>query len=479
MKQFKIQLAILTASTLLMRGAAVLFSGYLNRKIGPVGVGTYSLLMNVYGLFITFSSFGVRLACTRLCTAQSAVNKSPFGASLACIKYAVCFGFLGGAVLYISAAPIAKAAVSNVSFAPCLRLMSASLPFTAAASALGGYFVSQNRLPFLSFVSIGEQFLKIGLCMAVLESCGTVANGPAVPILVSAACEVVYFAVLFVAWLKNRRSDRLPPSFINPGEVWKTALPLGVSYCLRNGLFTVQQLLIPRALRTHGASADQTIGVYGTIHGLVFPALMLPIAPIDSAGELLIAKLTRLQAQNKREQITDTASRALNTTLSYSLMFASIFARYGEETGRYAYASDGLGKLFLVLCPLVVLYYIDEIADSMLKGLGCQLASMRYSMTDSLLGIILILLLLPRYGIYGYVAALYITKLLNLWLSLNKLLLASGATVCGRHTFWLCLPAVVLLLPRKLPFVPSAVLFTGMYVLAARAVFCRIKKAKA
>ena len=132
-----------------------------------------------------------------------------------------------------------------------------------------------------------------------------------------------------------------------------------------------------------------------------------------------------------------------------------------------------------MLCPLVVLYYIDEIADSMLKGLGCQLASMRYSMTDSLLGIMLILLLLPRYGIHGYVAALYITKLLNLWLSLNKLLSASGATVFCKHTAWLLLPVLLLLLPKGGSFLPSAAIFATLYILAARAVFCRIKKAKA
>ncbi len=478
MKQFKAHLTILTASTLLMRGAAVLFSGYLNRKMGSVGVGIYSLLMSVYGLFITFSSFGVRLACTRLCTAQSAVNKSPFGASLACLKYAVCFGILSGSILCLGAVPIAKAAVSDARYAPCLQIMAASLPLTAAASALGGYFVSQNRLPFLSFVSIGEQFFKIALCMIALENSHLSGGGPAVPMLVSAVGEVAYFAVLFAAWLKIKRSDRLPKAPIAPKEVWGTALPLGVSYCLRNGLFTVQQLLIPKALRIHGASAAQTMGAYGTIHGLVFPALMLPIAPVDSAGELLITRLTHLQARKNTEQITQTAGQALNTTLSYSLLFAAFFARYGSEVGVVAYANGDLGDLFLILCPLVILYYIDEIADSMLKGLGCQLASMRYSMTDSVLGMGLILWLLPKYGIQGYVATLYITKLLNLWLSLNKLLNASGASVFGRNTKYLCLPALVLLLPRRLPFLPSAAVFAALYTMAARGVFLHIKKAK-
>lgn len=67
------------------------------------------------------------------------------------------------------------------------------------------------------------------------------------------------------------------------------------------------------------------------------------------------------------------------------------------------------------------LLYLDNVADAMLKGLDQQVSVLRYSIADSSLSILLLFLLLPLYGVKGYVIVLYASTFLNAALSIARL----------------------------------------------------------
>lgn len=56
------------------------------------------------------------------------------------------------------------------------------------------------------------------------------------------------------------------------------------------------------------------------------------------------------------------------------------------------------GHYLQLFAPLLVLLYLDAIVDAMLKGLGQQVASVRYNCITAGLDIILLLALLPRWA---------------------------------------------------------------------------------
>ncbi len=71
--------------------------------------------------------------------------------------------------------------------------------------------------------------------------------------------------------------------------------------------------------------------------------------------------------------------------------------------------------------------YLDMTVDGMLKGLGQQLYCMRVNILDAAVSILLISLLLPEWGITGYIACIYITETMNVALSAGRLLHITGA----------------------------------------------------
>jgi len=64
---------------------------------------------------------------------------------------------------------------------------------------------------------------------------------------------------------------------------------------------------------------------------------------------------------------------------------------------------------------------IDNIVDNMLKGLNKQVGVMICNIVDLFLSISFIFFLLPIYGVYGYIAILYISEFLNLSVSIFQL----------------------------------------------------------
>ena len=69
--------------------------------------------------------------------------------------------------------------------------------------------------------------------------------------------------------------------------------------------------------------------------------------------------------------------------------------------------------------------YLDSMTDAMLKGMGQQFYSMLVNIIDALLSVILVWLVLPRYGIYSYIVIVYACEIINASLSVGRLLYIS------------------------------------------------------
>ena len=82
-----------------------------------------------------------------------------------------------------------------------------------------------------------------------------------------------------------------------------------------------------------------------------------------------------------------------------------------------------------LFAPLVPMLYLDILTDAMTKGLGQQVACVRYNIFTSCLDVALLWILLPRLGIRGYYCSFVLTHAVNFALSIRRLLRASGLTV--------------------------------------------------
>lgn len=200
------------------------------------------------------------------------------------------------------------------------------------------------------------------------------------------------------------------------------ALPLGVSAYVRSALVTIEHLCIPWGLKKSGLNSSMALSSYGVLQGMVIPILLFPSCVLGSFSSLLVPELSSSLAQGDNARIRRIVSRVFSTSLIFAVGVSGIFIAYSYEIGAFLYGNNEAGEYIKLLAPLIPLMYLDNSVDCMLKGLGKQVYSMRVNIVDSLISVILIIVLLPIYGIKGYVAVIFITELINTSFSILKLI---------------------------------------------------------
>ena len=200
------------------------------------------------------------------------------------------------------------------------------------------------------------------------------------------------------------------------------AFPVALSTYARSALLTVEHLAIPWGLKQYGISSSAALASYGVLHGMVFPLLLFPSAVLSSFSGLLVPEMAECRASGQQKRIEHITSRMFQVSLIFSIGVAGIFVCFSHEIGTVIYGSTEAAEHIRVLAPLIPLMYLDGAVDSILKGMGEQLYSMKVNITDSLMGIVMIVILLPHTGIRGYRLVIFVCEALNASLSILKLL---------------------------------------------------------
>ncbi|MFR7743169.1 MAG: polysaccharide biosynthesis C-terminal domain-containing protein [Acutalibacteraceae bacterium] len=118
--------------------------------------------------------------------------------------------------------------------------------------------------------------------------------------------------------------------------------------------------------------------------------------------------------------------QCLRAGLLFAGFTAGLLFALAEPLTAILYQSEQAGRLLRVFAPLALVLYMDALTDGMLKGLSEQVANVRYNTLTSALDAVLLVLLLPRWGLGGYIFAFAATHLLNFTLSLRRLLIVTG-----------------------------------------------------
>lgn len=416
--------AIMTAVSLLMRTVAVSFNVYLTAKIGSQGIGLFQLIISVYSMAVTFSCAGIRLATTRVAVEITAHSHCSLSKSIRqCVCFALCSGLIFGTLLYFTSDKIALLWLENPLTAAPLRILAFSLPFVAMSNSLGGFFAGVGLISQYSLVQLMEQGFKIAVTIALLKY--TVLQNELNAVVAGmTASEIVSLMMalgLFVFAVK-KSSCRDCTKAADILKMLRIALPDAVGTCARSILLTVEHLLIQRGLKLSGSSSSQALSAYGNVHAMALPVLLYPSAVLSSLSALLVPELATRLEFNDKASIERIVYKVIRLTLIFSIGTAGIMMCFARGFSYAVYSSNEATLYLRILAPLIPIMYLDMTVDGMLKGLDQQVYSMRYNIIDSALCVVLVIVLLPAFAVKGYIFILYISELINFFLSVNRLI---------------------------------------------------------
>ncbi len=442
--------ALLSVTALVMRTVGVSFNVYVSGRIGAAGMGLLSLIMSVYSLAVTFAVSGISLAATRL-TAEAVGSQKSGQIRLAmkkCLLYSLSFGCASAALTFCLAGFIANNWLADPRCIPSLKLFAVSMPFISMSSAMQGYFTALRRVVKSASAQFFEQLVKISVTCVLLAliaprgieyACMAVIGGGTV-------AEISSFIYTYLAYrwdLRRIKRDKSERGARLNRKILRIALPVAFSAYLRTGLVTLEHMLIPKGLKSYGASSEASLETYGVLQGMVLPIILFPTAFLSSFNALLIPELACVSAGGKRGQIDSIGARFLRFTIMFSMGVCGVMICFSHELGQVIYNSHTASDYIKLIAPLIPIMYFDTAVDTMLKGLDQQLFNMRINIIDAASSVLLVYFLCPRIGIMGYIVTIFVSEIFNLSCSMVRLMNVTG--IKPRIFAWAVKPLICVL----------------------------------
>lgn len=427
---------ILTATSIALRFAGIIFKVWLAAAIGSEGIGLFQLVFSVYVLAATFATSGISTAVTRLVTEELAVGskKGVIRIMSRAFLITIIAAALSQLILTVFAAPIAAYFINDMRAVLSLRILAASLVFMGLSSCIRGYFFARRKALPGSITQILEQAIRIIIVFVGIKkfshlgteyACAAVLAGDVV-------AEAVSFMVLYAVYrLDKKRISSNGETAISGivKNIMRIAAPISGGRYANTMLRTTENMLVPRKLTNYGMDGSQALSVFGMIKGMALPILFFPSSVLNAVSTLLMPEVTDAMAKKYKSAVRLAVSKTLRLTWFMGLIFGAVFFIVGDRIGMIIYKSEQVGYLIKWLSPIVPLMYLDSISDGMLKGMDQQMTTFRISVVDSVLRIILVLFLLPLYGMTGFLIIMYISNLLTCLLNVGKLLKVADVKV--------------------------------------------------
>lgn len=432
-KQFIKDGLLLTVTTLILRTAGVFFSARLSILAGSAVMGLYTQIMSVYSFAVTAASAGVNLGALRLtseCYGSGRQDEIRAGVRR-CMSYCLKVGVSISIIFFTISPFLGSVLLGDTRTVASLRALSVALPFIAVSNAFHGYFNGVNRIYKSAAVNLIEQCVRITMTLTALNVVNTSDTESVCLALVgcNAFSEGFSCVILLILYLID--SKRFPSSAKDSSHLSKRfigiTVPIAFSSMIRSGLTTAEHILIPIGLRAFGEDSQSALSQYGIISGMVMPILLYPMALLSSFASVTISEFSaRSSAGESKKKISQTVSKGIGLALIYGIGCASIIRFFAEALGVSIYGNSQVSDFLRIMAPLIILMYLDHISDGMLKGLDKQNYVMKVNIIDAALSVVFAVILIPRFGIYGFVASIYICEFLNCACSFGMLMYCVG-----------------------------------------------------
>lgn len=423
---------LLTASGFILRMLGMGFRVVLSAYLGGEGMGLYQLILSLYMVFVSLATAGINVAATRL-AAQSLARGQGMGATLRGLcATALAFGTAAMLAQTVLAGPASRFLLHDARAESALRVLAPSLPFMAVAGALRGCFLAARRVTPNVMAQLIEQFVRMGVAVAGLRvmaqwgagyGCAAVVLGNTVSEGVS--CGLM---MLFAARTQEFRRQRQEP--LHPytqRELYEIILPVTGNRLLGSGLQAVESSLIPLTLSLYTGSRAVAMTQYGNLKGMALPLLFFPFSVLSALSGLLMPEITRAHTRGNTLETRRLIRWMLTLTGAFSLAAGIGFVMAGPQLAQLVYRDAEVGRYVQILGFVAPFMYLESMVDGVLKGLGEQLATFRYSLFDSVFRIAAIALLLPRYGMIAFLGIMIASNLFTFTLNTRRMLRVAGA----------------------------------------------------
>lgn len=391
--------ALLTGSGLVLRALGMGFRIVLAAYLGSEGMGLYQLILALYMVFVSFATAGVNVASARL-AAQSLAR----GSGMAETLRGLCITALG----FGTAAMLAQSVL-------------------AVSGAVRGCFLAARRVQPNITAQLIEQLVRMAVAAAglrVLAQWGA-GYGCAAVLLGNTVSESVSCGIMLAFAARTPEFAPRPDAPLHPythKELYDILWPVEGSRLLASALQAAESSLIPYTLAIYTGSRAEAVAQYGSLKGMALPLLFFPFSVLGALSGLLMPEITRAHTKGDTAAMRRLIFTMLRMTGAFSLAAGVGFVLLGAPLAGFIYRDAKVGRYVQLLGFVAPFMYLESMVDGVLKGLGEQLATFRYSLFDSVFRIAAIWLVVPQYGMMGFLGVMAVSNLMTCGLNMRRMM---------------------------------------------------------
>ncbi len=418
---------ILTLAGFITRVIGFFYKIFLSKTIGTEWLGIYQLVFPVYGICFTIYATGIQTSISRLVAAEMGKRnpKNAYKILKIGILLSVSLALLLSLLVYRFSDLIAYRFLLEPRSAPSLRILALVFPFCGVTSCINGYYYGLKKAGVPASTQLLEQTVRVIVVYMIAlyagggnlkVTCEIAVAGLVIGEIFSSLYNLIsIFITKSPALLLLQGPDpNAQPSGrrVITKNILGFSVPLSANRLFINILHSMEAVLIPAMLKRSGLTTNEALSTFGILTGMSLPFIMFPTAVINALAVLLLPTVSEAQAVSNDKLIGKTTAIAIKYSLIIGIISTGIFIIFGRELGNAIFHNNAAGSYLMILAWICPLIYLTTILGSIINGLGKAHVTFINSVAGSLSKILLIVLLIPKLGINGYLTALLFGQLI-------------------------------------------------------------------
>lgn len=400
---------ILTAAGIISRLLGFFYRIFLIKYIGSEGLGLYQMVFPLLSVCLSVSCGGISLAIARFCARYiSHKNYSMAGKTLFIgTGMSLLISFICILLLYPISDLIAIYIFNEGRCVYLIRIILFTLPFSVIHLSITSYYMGNQNTYIPALSQLVEQLARI-LCVYIICMVRTCENKPitaATGILGILAGEIAS-SLLCITVCRVPFSDiKARGNLTIIKNLLDMAVPISLNRVILSLLHSAEAIMIPYMLRLYGLGTSESLETYGILSGMAFPLVMLPQTLINAFASMLLPAVSGDDGSKSKASLNSTIKTAYHLCLSVGIFCLGVFIIWGNEACIILFNEPRAGyfvKAFAWMCPFL---YLQTSLSSILNGLSRTKTTLFIDVVSHLLQIFIIILLIPRIGITGFLIA--------------------------------------------------------------------------
>ncbi|MDE5779747.1 MAG: polysaccharide biosynthesis protein [Lachnospiraceae bacterium] len=436
---------------LTLAGFSTRIIGFYNRifladLIGAEALGVYQLIFPLYMVAFSFTTMGNELALTKLVSEY----KSRCDYLSAKTFFRVCFcinlflGVIISVIMYQNADWLCTHVLNAPESADCLRTICTGIPFMSMKGAIHGYFLGLEKSSVHGISDFLEQCAKVlGLYVLSAYICQRANYSASFAVWGIVIGEIISFTYSIAALLihnckcqknkygslphycaasKTTASSAKPIYYSKAVRLFlKDSVPLTTNRLALTVLQSIEAILIPSVLLKFYKDSSLSLTTYGVFSGMAFPFIMFPSTITGSLSTMLLPAVSSANSRLDTRYLSKLCEKSLHFCLLIGLFATITFYIYGPSIGMCFFNNKEAGQFLFQLSFLCPFIYLATNLASMLNGLGLATHNLMLTVIATGIRIGFILFAVPKIGMSGYIAGMFVSYLILTFACLHKL----------------------------------------------------------